>query len=147
MRIFYILCISFIYSCTNIDESFYIEDVEETVEIEEETVEIEDETVEIEKDTVEFPDLSTIPDISKVLVKTQCNTFCKTNEDCALWNGFCIVISDGYQVRSLCTFDCNDSKECLEDGFFCIPFINSNTGLTFNWQCVPIEGPICQGDK
>jgi len=146
MRIFYILCVFFIYSCTNIDESFYIEDTVETVEIEKDTVEFEDETVEIEKDTVEFPDLSNNSNVHKDLVVNRCNFFCKTNEDCAYWNGICAIIYDGYKVRSLCTEDCSESKECSESGFFCIPLYKGSI-TRFNWQCMPVEGPICQGDE
>ena len=122
MRIFYILFIFFIIACTDIDDDFYIEDIEEIVEI--------------EKDTVS----------TNEIVKTQCNTVCETNEDCAQWQGICAIIYDGHKVRSLCTEDCSESKECSESGFFCIPLYKGSI-TEFNWQCLPVEGPICQGDE
>ena len=122
MRIFYVFCMVFVCSCTNLEDSFDIEDAG-----------MEDSGTE---------DAGVVP-----IPKTQCNTVCKTNSDCDQWNGICVIINDGYQIRTMCTVDCNETKTCLEEGFFCLALAVSVTELKFNWQCLPIDGPICEGDE
>jgi len=87
------------------------------------------------------------PDTSVKLEEfTQCDVHCKTNDDCLQWNGICTIVYDGHQIRSLCSADCNKSKTCEENGFSCIPLYKGDV-THFNWQCLPVNRPICQGDS
>jgi len=136
MRIFYIFCMVFVSHCTDLDEPINRDSGTEDAGVLDEDLGDVVEVVEVFE-----PFFSDVPHI-----KTQCNTVCETNEDCAQWQGICAIIYDGYKVRSLCTEDCSESKECSESGFFCIPLYKGSI-TEFNWQCMPVEGPICQGDE
>ena len=119
-KIFYVFCMFLMCNCSDIENSFELEDASFYVE-----------------------DAGT--DIVEESETTQCNTYCKSNEDCDQWGGFCTLIFDGYNLRTLCTEDCNESKSCSQEGFYCIPLTKG--GFNFDWQCLPIDGPICEGDS